>query len=90
LLAAFSLVAFAGFAMLTEMLYHLSFDSANGTAMNLFGVASDTASAAPWTLAGILLMAGSAGFLFAKPGFQRAWESVHADLAADTNRGEEA
>src|SRR3954454_19404993 len=48
-----------------EMTYKISVDSANGTAMKLFGIEFDAASAGPWGLAVGLWILGGALFYFA-------------------------
>ena len=59
---ASGLLVLAALILTVEMTYKVSVDSANGTAMKLFGIGFDAASAAPWAVAIGLWIVG--GWLF--------------------------
>ena len=77
---ASSLLALAGTIVLIEMLYHWSLESAQGTALSLFGIAVDTARAGGWIAGGALLGAGALSFLLTRAPFVRAWDQVNAEI----------
>ncbi|CUI02963.1 Branched-chain amino acid transport system permease protein LivM (TC 3.A.1.4.1) [Janthinobacterium sp. CG23_2] len=81
------LVALAGMVMGIEMLYHLTLDSANGSVMTRFGQAIDTKSAAPWLVAGALLLAGMVGYRRFQPGYVAVWSDVNAEIVAQQRGG---
>jgi branched-chain amino acid transport system permease protein len=85
-----SLAALAGIAMMIEMLYRLTLEAANGTAMKLFGVQIDAALAAPWLIAAMLLISGGVVFLRTRPLFRSVWDQAHADITEETMRRAEA
>ncbi|MCE3602434.1 branched-chain amino acid ABC transporter permease [Massilia sp. P8910] len=81
------LVALAGMVMGIEMLYHLTLDSANGSVMTRFGQAIDTKTAAPWLVAGALLLAGMVGYRRFQPGYVAVWSDVNAEIVAQQRGG---
>ncbi|MES2152091.1 MAG: branched-chain amino acid ABC transporter permease [Pseudomonadota bacterium] len=81
-LAALLLAGCVGLVMAIEMLYHLTLDAANGSAMRLFGQPVDTASATPWLLAAGLVAIGMAGYRLVQPGYSLTWSEVNAEIAA--------
>ena len=85
-----ALAALTGAVIVTEMLYHLTLDGANGTALTLFGVTVDAALAAPWLFGGALILLGGGIFLGARPWFMRHWGAVHAEIVEEAIRRAEA
>ncbi|MDM5178940.1 branched-chain amino acid ABC transporter permease [Massilia sp. DJPM01] len=81
------LVALVGMVMGIEMLYHLTLDAANGSVMTRFGQAIDTRSAAPWLVAGALLVAGIVGYRRFQPGYVAVWSDVNAEIVAQQRGG---
>ncbi|NHZ80168.1 branched-chain amino acid ABC transporter permease [Massilia sp. CCM 8695] len=81
------LVALVGMVMGIEMLYHLTLDAANGSVMTRFGQAIDTRSAAPWLVAGALLVAGIVGYRRFQPGYYAVWSDVNAEIVAQQRGG---
>jgi branched-chain amino acid transport system permease protein len=73
-----------GFVAGVEMLYHLTLEAANGSVKQLFGMAVDTRSALPWTLAGGLLLASVVAWRKAQPVFADAWGASCAEIAVQT------
>lgn len=80
------LILLAGFVMATEMMYHLTLDSSNGTTRKLFGVTVDTAAAMPWLFTLGLLAAGIFAFIKSKRIFQQAWDEVNTEIDAEIRR----
>jgi len=78
---ATGLLVLAALVLTVEMTYKVSVDSANGTAMSLFGVDFDAAGAPPWALAGGLWIVG--GWLFRRAwlGLSHAWGEIQAEIA---------
>jgi branched-chain amino acid transport system permease protein len=74
------LLALAGAVSLIEMMYHLTLESANGTAMQLFGRQVDTGVPAAWALPLVLLVAGSIAFWRTRVVFEAAWGTVNAEI----------
>ncbi|WP_136418948.1 branched-chain amino acid ABC transporter permease [Herbaspirillum sp. ST 5-3] len=81
-------VAFLGIVMMIEMLYHLTLESANGTAMKLFGFQVDTAAPSGWFAAAVLLAVGGFGFWRARKSFQHAWGEVSTEIEELIRRAE--
>jgi branched-chain amino acid transport system permease protein len=81
------LVGVAGVVMGVEMLYHLTLDAANGSVMTRFGLAIDTRSAAPWLVAGVLMLAGVLGYRRFQPGYEAVWSDVNAQIVARQRGG---
>ncbi len=79
---ATAVLAFLGLAILIEMLYHHSLESAQGSSMKLLGIMVDTAAPIPWLIGVVMLGAGLSGFLIAKAPFQRQWDRIDAEIAA--------
>lgn len=79
---AASLVGLAGVVMAIEMMYHITLEGANGSVMSLFGQQVDTKTVAPWIVAGLLFVAGVAGYRKIQPGYYATWSDVNADIAA--------
>jgi len=81
LLAAASVVA-TGVIACIELTYHLLAKTADGTAMRLFGISLDVASASPWLVA-VMLVAG--GGLLARAAWGitvRAWNDAALSVGA--------
>lgn len=76
------LLVLAALVLTVEMTYKISVDSANGTAMNLFGAGFDAANALPWAVAGGLWLAGGWLFNAARLRLARAWGEIQAGIAA--------
>ncbi|RJG04241.1 branched-chain amino acid ABC transporter permease [Noviherbaspirillum sedimenti] len=74
-LGAAALLAFAGVALLVEMLYQRSLESADGSAVRLFGMTLDTVAVAPWLLALAAMAAGSGAFLQLRRAFLVRWQA---------------
>ena len=83
-----SLLILLGAIMMIEMLYHLTLDAANGTVMNRFGGVIDTASAPPWIIAALLLIAGIVAFRFVQPGFLQVWNDANSAIEEETRRAQ--
>ena len=79
-IVAASLLALAGTIVLIEMLYHWSLESAQGTALSLFGFTVDTARAGGWIAGGALLGTGALSFVLTRAPFARAWGQVNAEI----------
>lgn len=77
---ASALVAVSGAVIMVEMLYHLTLESANGTVMQLGGVAVDTLAPTGWLIGGGLLALGFAAFRFAKVPFRHAWGEANTEI----------
>lgn len=80
-LCAAVLVGLTGCVMGIEMLYHLTLEGANGSTMSLFRQQVNTAQAAPWVVAGALLLAGIAGYRLLQPRYAVIWSDVNAEIA---------
>lgn len=80
------LTLLAGFVMATEMMYHLTLDSSNGTTRKLFGVTVDTATAMPWLFTLALLAAGIVAFIKSKRIFKQAWDEVNTEIDAEIRK----
>ena len=74
------LVALLGLVMLVEMTYLMSLDAAQGTGLNVFGIALDTSRSGAWLLSISLLVMGGALFAKLRKPFQNAWDEVQAAL----------
>ncbi|MDB5796222.1 MAG: branched-chain amino acid transporter permease [Paucimonas sp.] len=85
---AAGLFAFAGLAAFIELLYHHTLESANGTQMNLFGMAADTARPGPWIAALVVIAVGGGLLLLAARRFRQRWGDVSADIETRIARGE--
>lgn len=82
-----ALLGLSGLVMGIEMLYHLTLDAANGSVMTRFGQAIDTKTAAPWLVAGALLLAGIVGYRRFQPGYYAVWSDVNAEIVAQQRGG---
>lgn len=71
-----SLVAFAGLVLFIEMLYQRTLETGDGSQMQLFGIAFDSANTMPWMLASSLLLAGGLSFMMNKPRLAKAWQAA--------------
>ena len=80
---ALALLALSGFAGLTEMLYHRNFEADSGSAMKLFYLDCDIASATPWIISSLILLIGLIGIHLLKPAMHaRRLNAAHAIEAA--------
>jgi len=79
-------IAFAGAAMMIDMLYHRTLDAANGPMMTLYGWRVDSSSPHIWLAAAGLLVAGSLAFHVARRPFLQAWHRALDDIAASEGR----
>jgi branched-chain amino acid transport system permease protein len=78
---ATGLLVLAALVLTVEMTYKVSVDSANGTAMSLFGVEFDASNALPWTVAGGLWLVGGGLFNATRRRLARAWGDIQAGIA---------
>jgi len=78
---AAALLLLAALVLTVEMTYKVSVDSANGTAMKLFGVEFDAAGLEPWALAIGLWIVGGGLFRAAWKRLSQAWGEIQADIA---------
>lgn len=74
-----------GLVLCVEMTYHVTQDAAG--LKNLFGVACDPRSAAPWSVALGLLAIAVAGWRIAQPRYALVWGEANAAIAARIGRG---
>jgi branched-chain amino acid transport system permease protein len=81
------LLAAAGAAIAIEMGYHVALESANGSAMNLFGLAIDTADPAGWLVAAALFSCGVLVVILQQEPFRATWSEVNSGIA-NAHRGE--
>jgi branched-chain amino acid transport system permease protein len=72
----------AGFIALVEMTYHVEMAAELGGEFNLFGVAVDVETAAPWLGAGCALVVGLGLFVLTLPVVRRGWAGINAALQA--------
>lgn len=63
--AVAGLLLLAATILTVEMIYKVQVDSANGTAMSLFGVGFDAGTLAPWLVAGLLWGVGALAWRYA-------------------------
>jgi branched-chain amino acid transport system permease protein len=78
---AAGLLVLAALILTVEMTYKVSVDSANGTAMSLFGIEFDAADALPWAIAGGLWLVGCGLFHMARRRLAHAWGDIQAEIA---------
>ncbi len=78
---ATGLLVLAALVLTVEMTYKVSVDSANGTAMSLFGVGFDAANALPWAIAGGLWLVGGGLFNVMRRRLARTWGDIQAEIA---------
>ncbi|MCY1238223.1 hypothetical protein D9M72_509490 [compost metagenome] len=64
-----------------ELVYKVQVDSANGTAMSLFGVGFDAATWTPWLVAAVLWAAGLFAWRLAAARVRSAWDKVQMEIA---------
>ncbi|MFS8975190.1 branched-chain amino acid ABC transporter permease [Cupriavidus necator] len=64
-----------------ELVYKVQVDSANGTAMSLFGIGFDAARVMPWLVAAALWAAGLFAWRLAAVRVRSAWDKVQMDIA---------
>ncbi len=83
---AAGLLLLLGVVIATEMMYHLTLESVNGTTRELFGVTVDTAAAMPWLFTLALLAVGIFAFIKSKRIFQHAWGEVNTEIDAEIRR----
>ena len=81
-----ALVGLVGAVMVTEMLYHYTLESVNGTQMKLFGTMVDTAAPLPWLIALALVVIGSIGFWKTKQAFTQVWGEVNGEIEEQIRR----
>ncbi len=75
------LAGVAGLVMAVEMTYYLTQDAISGAGKNLFGVVVDPHAAAPWLVAGGLMLASLAAWRVTRPALAEAWDAAHASGA---------
>jgi branched-chain amino acid transport system permease protein len=80
---AAALLVLAALVLTVEMTYKVSVDSANGTAMKMFGVEFDAAGAAPWALAIGLWIVGGWLLQAARRRLADAWGEIQAAIAEE-------
>ncbi|HLX81441.1 MAG TPA: branched-chain amino acid ABC transporter permease [Burkholderiales bacterium] len=78
---ASGLLVLAAIVLTVEMTYKVSVDSANGTAMSLFGVEFDASNALPWAIAGGLWLVGGGLFNATRRRLARVWGEIQAEIA---------
>ncbi|ESJ24224.1 MULTISPECIES: branched-chain amino acid ABC transporter permease [Cupriavidus] len=87
MLPSYGLCALAGVVLLAaiiltvELVYKVQVDSANGTAMSLFGIAFDAGTLAPWGVAAALWLVGLAAWRFTVGQARLRWDKVQAEIA---------
>ncbi|MCT9071803.1 branched-chain amino acid ABC transporter permease [Cupriavidus gilardii] len=87
MLPSYGLCALAGVVLLAaiiltvELVYKVQVDSANGTAMTLFGIAFDAGTLAPWGVAAALWLVGLAAWRFTVGHARLRWDKVQAEIA---------
>ncbi|NSX04753.1 branched-chain amino acid ABC transporter permease [Cupriavidus gilardii] len=87
MLPSYGLCALAGVVLLAaiiltvELVYKVQVDSANGTAMTLFGIGFDAGTLAPWGVAAALWLAGLAAWRFTVSLARARWDKVQAEIA---------
>jgi branched-chain amino acid transport system permease protein len=74
------LAAILGFVGVVELASFLTIGAAQGKHLVLFGHAIDAASAAPWIVSVVLLIAGGAWFWREARAFRIVWEALTAEL----------
>jgi branched-chain amino acid transport system permease protein len=72
----------AGLIALVEMVYHFEQGEQLGKQFQLLGFDVDVTQAAPWVVAGLVLVVGLGLLLASLPLVRRGWEAVHAALHA--------
>lgn len=85
--AAAGLVLLAAIILTVELIYKVQVDSANGTAMRLFGIGFDAASVLPWVVAGGLWLLGLAGWRWAVARVRADWDRVQAEMTGGATGG---
>ncbi len=87
MLPSYGLCALAGVVLLAaiiltvELVYKVQVDSANGTAMTLFGIAFDAGTLPPWGVAAALWLVGLAAWRFTVGQARLRWDKVQAEIA---------
>lgn len=87
MLPSYGLCALAGVVLLAaiiltvELVYKVQVDSANGTAMTLFGIAFDAGTLAPWGVAAAPWLVGLAAWRFTVAKARVRWDKVQAEIA---------
>lgn len=87
MLPSYGLCALAGVVLLAaiiltvELVYKVQVDSANGTAMTLFGIAFDAGTLAPWGVAAALWLVGLGAWRFTVGQARVRWDKVQAEIA---------
>lgn len=78
--AAAGLVLLAALILTVELVYKVQVDSANGTAMRLFGVAFDAGTVAPWIVAAALWAVGYVAWRWAAGRVRAELDKIQAEL----------
>jgi branched-chain amino acid transport system permease protein len=81
------LLAAAGAAIAIEMGYHVALESANGSAMDLFGLPIDSADPAGWLVAAALFSCGLLAIILQQKSFRTTWSEVNSEIE-NVHRGE--
>lgn len=81
LCAPAGVVLLAAIILTVELVYKVQVDSANGTAMSLFGIAFDAGTLAPWGVAAALWLVGLAAWRFTVGQARLRWDKVQAEIA---------
>ncbi|KWR87949.1 branched-chain amino acid ABC transporter permease [Cupriavidus sp. IDO] len=87
MLPAYARAAGAGVVLLVamiltvELVYKVQVDSANGTAMSLFGIGFDAGTIAPWLVAAALWAGGLFAWRLAAARVRSAWDKVQMEIA---------
>jgi branched-chain amino acid transport system permease protein len=76
LLSGAAAIAAVGLILLIELTYRLMAKAAEGSAMRMFGVSFDAASAAPWIVTAVLVVGGALLVRLVWPLVTRAWSDA--------------
>ncbi|MBI3283996.1 MAG: branched-chain amino acid ABC transporter permease [Burkholderiales bacterium] len=82
------LLAAAGLILSIEMLYQRTLEAAQGSAMQLFGIAIDSAQPSAWLAAAALLGAGAWGFWRWKDAYAQGWSALHGEIEESLRRAQ--
>ncbi|MNT04373.1 hypothetical protein D3C72_1389490 [compost metagenome] len=74
------LVLLAALILTVELVYKVQVDSANGTAMRLFGVAFDAGTVAPWIVAAALWAVGYVAWRWAAGRVRAELDKIQAEF----------
>lgn len=81
-----ALVALAGIVIATELLYHHTLESVNGTGTRLFGFSVDTATPLPWLIAAGLVAVGGTAFRRTRGAFASVWNQTNIEIEEEIRK----